>query len=200
MASVGGRPNASPPVRDSLYESGSSGLKSSLVLTPEMARRLVEAWKVHGDSRTLRLLQGHKVPVIIAMKVLRFHRGDTMQRLKEDPYRLLSFSTDWNVVDNLARGRFEVAVDDPRRLAATVEQGLYDVIAQGHTAATVDMLFPAVTRLLQGNDPLVSKPDAQALAKRALTDLRNKSFFYSDETGCFHLRGAWSMEARVVKF
>ena len=101
-----------------LYDLLDTGASTELsgVLTAEAAQRLVEAWAVQGESRTLQWLQAQGFDARLGRKVLAFFGGDAAQRIEEDPYRLLSFCAGWNEVDRMAISRFGVEPADPRRL------------------------------------------------------------------------------------
>ena len=105
------------------------------VLTREVAERAVKAWAAVGDSRTLQWLQAEGISVTLGRKVLRFFGASTEEKLREDPYRLLSFCAGWREVDALALRHFGVTVDDPRRLQAGIEEACYRLFAAGHTSA-----------------------------------------------------------------
>jgi exodeoxyribonuclease V alpha subunit len=118
----------------SLLDSADVDVLSSL-LTREVAERAVAAWAAVGDSRTLQWLQGEGMSVALGRKVLRFFGASTEEKLREDPYRLLSFCAGWREVDALARRHFSMAADDPRRLQAGIEEVCYRLFAAGHTSA-----------------------------------------------------------------
>ncbi len=120
----------------------------AVVLTAEAAQRLVEAWALHGQSRSLQWLQAQGFDLRIGRKVLEFF-GDKAQALvEEDPYRLLSFCGEWTVVDRLAREKFGLRKDDARRLRGAVEEACYRVFANGHTSMLSAELMERVKPLL----------------------------------------------------
>lgn len=133
-----------------LYDLLDTGASTELsgVLTAEAAQRLVEAWAVQGESRTLQWLQAQGFDARLGRKVLVFFGGDAAQRIEEDPYRLLSFCAGWNEVDRMAIGRFGVEPSDPRRLRGAVEEACYRLFADGHTAMLTTDLMERVGRLL----------------------------------------------------
>jgi exodeoxyribonuclease V alpha subunit len=110
------------------------------VLTPESAMQVVEAWAKYGDSRTLQWLQAEGIDLEIGRKVLQFFGRDTPEKLREDPYRLLSFCASWRQVDALAKSHFGVELDDPRRLRGAIEEACYRVFSAGHTMVLSSML------------------------------------------------------------
>lgn len=135
-----------------LYEILDSGDADTLssVVTPDSARQVVSAWAQHGDSRTLQWLQSQGFDVALGRKVLQFFGVETAAKLEEDPYRLLSFCASWKQTDALARSKFGVADDDPRRLQGAIEEACYRLFAAGHTVASSAMLMDYLNSVLGG--------------------------------------------------
>ena len=86
------------------------------------ADSLLAAWAKDGDTKTLRWMQAHRIPLELARKVIRVHGRGTLQAMREDPYRLLSFTASWERVDAIAHDLLGIENDDPRRLRAAVEE------------------------------------------------------------------------------
>lgn len=120
----------------------------SQVLTVESARLAVDAWANHGDSRTLQWLQNQGFEVALGRKVVAFFGAETVAQIEADPYRLLSFCASWRQVDELARTRFGMALDDPRRLQGAIEEACYRLFHDGHTAAPLWMLLQRLESVL----------------------------------------------------
>jgi len=117
---------------NTLYEILDAGREDALgrVLAPEVATNLVEQWRTYGHGLTLRWLDQCKVPRRIARRIVAFYGDGARDKVEEDPYRLIAFEASWSTVDTLARVRFGVAADDPRRLSRSPEvwHGLLSVI------------------------------------------------------------------------
>lgn len=122
--------------------------KLATVLTPESALQVIGAWSQYGDSRTLQWLQAEGIDKKIGQKVLEFFGRETPEKLKEDPYRLLSFCASWRHVDSLAQRHFDVAFDDPRRLQGAIEEACYRVFADGHTTVLFSDLMHRLNSVL----------------------------------------------------
>lgn len=94
------------------------------VLDEEVARMLAEAWRANAqEASTVMFLELHGVDVRLAGKILRYWPENAVEKLKENPYRLLALS-DWPAVDRLARS-LGVGADDERRLIAATEASVY---------------------------------------------------------------------------
>lgn len=135
---------------DALYgilDRGDHALLST-VLTRECALQAIDAWARHGDSRTLQWLQQMSFDVALGRKVLNFFGSEAEAKLRDDPYRLLSFCAEWKVVDALAMKVFKVAPDDPRRLSAAIEEACYRLFASGHTTALSGTLMSRLQAIL----------------------------------------------------
>jgi exodeoxyribonuclease V alpha subunit len=120
----------------------------STVLTDQVASQAVVAWKSDADTRSLQWLHEQGFDVALGRKLLAFFGRAASTRIEEDPYRLLSFCASWNTVDTIARSRFGLACDDPRRLQGAVEEACYRLFADGHTAVALATLTEALTVML----------------------------------------------------
>ena len=79
--------------------------KLAYVLPEETAQRLVEAWQaVSEEADLISFLDRHGFEPRLANKVRNVWCGDALNKLKENPYRMLAFAgwekvgwTDWRV-------------------------------------------------------------------------------------------------------
>lgn len=176
-----------------LYEILDAGDVTTLsaVLTPESAECAVHAWAQQGNTRTLQWLQTSGIDVRTGRKLLAFFGNETHEKLEEDPYRLLSFSASWKDVDRLARSRFQVAEDDPRRLQAAVEEALYRLFDGGDTMTPISALSRRVGSVLgdsSGRSTVIAALEA---------GLTNGSYVIGGD-GNVHLLGAMVMERSIA--
>jgi exodeoxyribonuclease V alpha subunit len=135
---------------EGLYDLLDGGNSNALavVLTADAAQRLVVAWALHGQSRSLQWLQAQGFDLRIGRKVLEFFGDKAQDFIEEDPYRLLSFCGEWAVVDRMARERFGLRKEDERRLLGAVEEACYRALANGHTSMLSADLMERVKPLL----------------------------------------------------
>lgn len=159
------------------------------VLPQDMSERLVEAWRTWGDSFTVQWLQSKGFPVSLGRKLLAFYGKNATAKIEEDPYRLLSFTADWKTTDALARKHFNIAADDPRRLAGAVEEALYAAFDAGHTYVPQADFKSGLSNLLKGLTRFQIE-DAISAGK-ALS-----SFVVSEER--LHAPGPYLMESAVA--
>lgn len=159
---------------------------------------LFDKWAEDGDSKTLRFVQDRDIPLDLARKVIKFHKQHTIAALTEDPYRLLSFEGSWERVDRISREKFGVALDDPRRLAAALEEALYRVSEQGHTCATLNDLQNSVGRLIKPYSA------ARTALARALLMGKETGQFVSRQANdgelLLHAPGTYLMERQCAEF
>lgn len=159
------------------------------VLPQDMAERLIEAWSEWGDSFTVQWLQSKGFPVSLGRKLLAFYCKDATAKIEEDPYRLLSFTANWKTTDVLARKHFNIAADDPRRLAGAVEEALYAAFDAGHTYLPQTDFKSRLSDLLRGLTAFRIE-DAIAAGKT------RGSFVISGER--LHAPGPYIMESAVA--
>ena len=97
---------------------------------------MIEAWRACGHEELIRWLEQRHLPKRVANKLIGAY-GDqsrTIELLERDPYRLMAFGIDFELVDAIAQRSFEVANHDPRRLHAAVVHYVNRAYAHGHTA------------------------------------------------------------------
>lgn len=163
------------------------------VVSVETAESLLSGWRQFGDTRTLHWLHSRGIDVALGRKLLAFFGAQTAQAIESDPYRLLSFCASWDTTDRLARGQFGVADDDPRRLQGAIEEALYRLFADGHTAATKAMVLTRLSSVLIDE----SESPWRSLAAAALdSGLQNGS--YIQLGGLIQPLGAHIMETAVA--
>jgi exodeoxyribonuclease V alpha subunit len=118
------------------------------ILSHEQAKVLVDAFAKNGMSRALVWLDQMGLPRHIAASVARYWGKDAPQMVRSDPYALLSFCADWRTVDELGRKRFGITGDDPRRIAAAVEEVLYRAMDRGHTALATGVVYSRLRKFI----------------------------------------------------
>ena len=165
------------------------------VLTPESAVQVVSAWAQYGDSRTLQWLQAEGIDLEIGQRVLQFFGRETPEKLKEDPYRLLSFCASWHQVDALAQSHFGVQPDDPRRLQGAIEEACYRVFASGHTMVLSARLMDVLQSILGSQTKALRW---RSLVPTALAQGLTNGSFVIGHHGVQPL-GALVMERQVAK-
>ena len=85
------------------------------VVSEEAADLLCHAFAKHKVADTLLWLDRLGVQRRIGQKIATYYKDQAQAKIEVDPYVLTSFEVKWNVVDDLARSRFNVAEDDARR-------------------------------------------------------------------------------------
>lgn len=174
------------------------GAVSMIIPTEDVREGMFSRWSEDGDAKTLRFVQDKRIPLVLARKAIRFHRKNTISALLADPYCLLSFAGDWAVVDSIARDSFGLALDDPRRLTAALEEALYQASEKGHTCSSLTDLHSTVRQLI--------KPHAAASAAlaEALVDGRAAGQFVFKDLALLgpmlFAPGSWLMERRCAEF
>lgn len=163
------------------------------IVSHESAESLVSGWRQFGDTRTLQWLHTRGIDVVLGRKLLTFFGAQTPQAIESDPYRLLSFCANWRTTDQLARGQFQIADDDPRRLQGAIEEALYRLFTDGHTAATNAMVMARLSSILLGED----ESSWRTLAAGALNSgLHNGSYVQVGDL--IQPLGAYVMETTVA--
>ena len=182
---------------DALDNTDHSAIES-IIPTTDVRERLFTRWQVDGDARTLRFVQDKRIPLDIARKAIRFHKKNTIAALTNDPYRLLSFAGAWSDVDKVARESFAIGLDDPRRLAAALEESLYRASEKGHTCSSLSDLQRTVSSLIKPHSAPIAAMSKALLAGASVGQ------FVCKELGELGLMlfapGSWLMERRCAQF
>ena len=183
-----------------LLESGRKDMLASVQgVSPDTADQLIEGWKLYGQSSVLHLLSSFGIDHKTVQTVLEHFGNNTADALNEDPYRLLSFSASWKNVDLIALKHFDLALDDPRRTNGAVEEVLYRLFSEGHTAPPKSVVLRRLGILLNS-----SSTNLQTLSHSSLSCVLERSL---EHGVCLLLEGdrvqqvgAWVMERKVAKF
>jgi exodeoxyribonuclease V alpha subunit len=162
------------------------------VVTSAKARMVIEAWKLEGLSKTLQWLQSNGIELAIGRKIIGYYGAEAVDKIEENPYRLLSFAAGWIDVDRLATGSLGVGMEDGRRLAAAVEEVVYRRFSLGDTFVPYGLLVEGLRRIL-GNDRRANELIDEAIQA---ADLSRRLLF--DLAGNAYSLGANILENRVI--
>lgn len=148
----------------------------SRVVSEETAGKLVSAWRGNArESALVRLVGQHGVDSRLLEKIVRYWPEDTVEKLRDNPYRLLAL-TSWPVVDRVA-GALGVEPNDERRLIAAAEAAVYHSLdARKDTSTAEAELVAKVRRLLRC-------PDADAPRRAVDLAVGDGSIVGDPETG-----------------
>lgn len=157
---------------DDLYDILDDGNEERLAevekLPKEVIRPLIEAWRrVTHEANVVRWLSGWGCPASLARKLIDYYGGEALDKLHENPYRMLAF-TSFKRCDEMAQ-RIGIKVDDPRRLAAVVQHLLYERLEQGHTVSPLELVKARVGAFLGfGVDHLADRAIAAAQTSKVV--------------------------------
>lgn len=165
-------------------------------VSPESAQNMVAAWRSYRETPTLHWLYKHGFNAALGKKIIDYFGTETSTLIEEDPYRLLSFLASWSTTDRFARTQFGVADDDPRRLQAAIEEALYRLFADGHTAATRQMVMTRLSSILGDQTSIFQW---RPLAVKALESGLSNGSYLVDDAEQLHQIGAYVMESAVSK-
>jgi exodeoxyribonuclease V alpha subunit len=182
----------------SALDQADHGSIETIIPSLDVRTGMFQRWAEDGDAKTLKFVQEKAIPLELARKAIRFHKKNTISALTNDPYRLLSFSGVWQQVDDIARSKFGVSLDDPRRLAAALEESLYRVSEKGHTCSTLNDLQTSVSALIRPH-----AAPSTALARALLKGSETGQFVCRegvDGDVVLYAPGTWLMERRCAEF
>lgn len=136
---------------EDLYDVLEDGNEERLAEVEKLSRAsirpLIDAWQtVSHEANVVRWLSGWNCPLGLGRKLIDFYGKRALDKLHENPYRMLAF-TSFKKCDEMA-ARLGLAADDPRRLTAVVQHILYEHLEHGHTLMSTMALEDHVTRFL----------------------------------------------------
>lgn len=131
--------------------------KLSRILDNECASNLIQRWRENAkEAGVVSFLEAHGVDVRLASKVLRYWPDRTIEKLQENPYRLL-FLAGWPTVDRIA-SLLGVRWNNERRLAGAVESVVYTRLhSDKDTRIDGAELRGGVLRLIGHRDPTAAQ-------------------------------------------
>lgn len=184
-----------------LLESGQKHLLASVQgVSSDTADQLIEGWKLYGQSSVLHLLSRFDIDHNTGQTVLEHFGNNTLDALSEDPYRLLSFSAPWKSVDLIALKHFDLTLDDPRRTNGAVEEVLYRLFSEGHTAPTKSVVLRRLSILLNGSSTSLQSLPISSLSCVLERSLEHGVCLPLNEGERVQQVGAWAMEKKVAEF
>ena len=157
------------------------------ILAEKSAQALCNAFHKFMVADTLLWLDRMGLPRKIGASVAEYYRDEAQAKVEANPYVLISFEYDWKVVDEIAMTRFGVALDDPRRLRAAIEEVLYRGLANGHMCMPEGKVKTGLTTLLNSSD----------FARKALAAVEASDQFKCID-GCYQSSGAYIIESYVA--
>lgn len=183
--------------RDGLFGILDSGDYQALeeVVSHKKALLLIQGWQEEGLSKTLQWLRKNRVGLVIGRRITAHFGAEAEKKIHENPYRLLSFSTGWEEVDDLATQTLGVARTDERRLAAAVEEAVYRRFSLGDTYVPMPNLIEGIRRLLDKNNETHQRDVIDA----AIGHCERTGRLLFDQQGNAYSPGASILEDRVVR-
>lgn len=166
-------------------------LLSRVSLNNSLLEILFDAWE--GYERVIpvvRFFHALGFDAKLANKAVEFWGKETLEKIKEDPYRLLAFGS-WNQVDAAARGKLNVSCDAEIRLIAAVEEALYRAYDDKHTAQNFLSLLRQTKKLLGASK------GAERAIKLALADGRVQALEVANQGTLYQVQGAMAMERYI---
>ena len=143
-------------------------------LPHELISELVKFWRknqTNVEQINWMMRAGFEARICIQMID---HYGDqVIARMKRNPYVALSFTGNWELVDDIAIRKLGVPQDDVRRVAAAIEETLAVKWLAGHSHATFDDLATPLKKLLTLNR-INTKAQRIDLAITSATELLEK--------------------------
>lgn len=157
------------------------------ILPEKTAELLCDTFASASSAEASRFLDRFGISQEIINKITVVYGAETIQKIIDDPYRLLSFGVSWGEVDAFATTYCHVETKSPLRLHAAIEEALYRACEDGSTAIKLKDLRGVLFSVLN-NMPLVHR----ALA------LNDSNGQYRNIDNFYYPAGAWLVEKRIA--
>ncbi|MGE4544055.1 MAG: AAA family ATPase [Pedobacter sp.] len=148
----------------------------SSILTTNVAESLLGAWhRVSAETGTLNFLEKYGFDRGLANTIIKIYGNNAEERLRDNPYRLIAFGFGrrslWKAADESA-AKLGFGKNDKKRLAAAVEQAIYDRLEEGHTSTELPALRERIKTLLgSSSNKLADDAIRAAAGKNAIVQL-----------------------------
>ncbi|MCG9618592.1 ATP-dependent RecD-like DNA helicase [Vibrio diabolicus] len=160
------------------------------VLTVDSAEALIAGYRKYENLRYASWFAEKKIPPRVQARLFRYHKANSVEQVKENPYLLQHFGLSFEETDNIAQMYFDIEEDDLRRLNAMVESAMRDYCSEGHTVADVSILFSRIASLANDED----------LAEEAIINAHSSlAVYYDPNSERIHNTGTYIMEKVIAK-
>lgn len=183
---------------ESIFDILDSGDIVSLrqVLSEKTAKHTIDAWRSYTNIGAMRFCNANLgLSVSTSFLVSDYYQQETINKISEDPYRLLAFGVDFNKCDRIAQA-LGFQLNSPIRLAASVEEALYHHLSNGSTLAKRYDLEILLSQILHTpNNP----ENAQHYVGQAFELAASCENIFDVGNNEFQSAGAFTMEAYVAQ-
>lgn len=140
------------------------------VIGEQLADVLVMGWReLAVEADVFEWLDRRGVPVWLANKLIAIYGEDVVNRLEENPYLLLAF-TSWNVADTLARS-IGIKADDDRRLVGAADAVVGRRLQDAHTWADPEEFVKKLKETLWSSMDTAYMAQDLAIAESAIIEI-----------------------------
>ena len=160
------------------------------VLSDDSVDALYAGYEKYKNLAAANWMSEHNIPSEVQHRLLKYHNEKSIEAIKGNPYLLIGFGLKFVKVDEIAIEKFNIELNNPNRLAASVEAAIRKEIEKGHTFTTQHNIKPTVRKLL----------DCADLTTQAFqVGYQKEQFILNSETGYYHPTAQLFMEKVVAK-
>jgi len=138
------------------------------------AAEILKSYRQYKDvQNVLVFLQGYGVSVSQAMRLYRRYGSQTIEQIKENPYRMAEdvFGIGFKTADQIAR-RLGMPEDAPERIKASITYALSRAAEQGHVYLPREVLFDKIKELLDLSSGTLTQEYLEAQLKELMDQKR----------------------------
>ncbi|WEM45888.1 AAA family ATPase (plasmid) [Photobacterium sp. DA100] len=122
------------------------------VLTETSISALYEGFDQYANLKSANWMTEHSIPQDIQARLFKHHGKESVNAIKSDPFRLMTFGLPFAETEKLARDKFFVLPVDTRRLIAASEAAIMRTMDGGHTCAYQKDLRYGLSKYLKDDE------------------------------------------------
>lgn len=113
--------------------------KDVATLTPYLTKKSIEGllrgFEKYSNLKYTVWLTEKEIPLPIQRRLIKVHKDESIQKIKDNPYHLVTMGLSFKDADAIAQKHFGYDKDSDNRLAAAMESALKQHSSNGHTVA-----------------------------------------------------------------
>jgi len=156
-----------------------------------IAKQLCIRWnKLKEETEVATFFAEYGFDSILAAKIYKICKFNTVQRLKNNPYSLISLANiNLKTLTQIDKAAFLLGIprDDPRRMAGIIEYILYKKLDQGHTVCALEDVKFELKQLKLPEIPAPEECVIQALKSKSTCTLEKENQVYLQSIGAAYI-------------
>lgn len=154
------------------------------ILSPKKIKSLFAGFKKYKNLRHAKWLSEIQVPLHIQQRLLKYHEENSIELIKQDPYLLRTFGMNFQETDEIAQSKFDIEIDNNKRLLSAFSEALRGNENYGHTIAKRKDIKTRLEKLLNSEELASQAFDlvSESTSKKVCIYDRERNIYQSSAT------------------